>query len=228
MRPIGGVRRPRPSGGRQLSARSTYFRCPSNPLTIGTTCWWPGGRGPRPRRSRADSSRRRQCRSPRGCSGGANLRRRTIGRRITSGRRCVAVVSYRSGTTARTARGGRAFGRERQVSSRTGSAALAVGSCYHPEAEIPNRWSARARHRPRTRRSGCDRGRAARTDSAFLRVAVHSAESMRLLRELFELPHQQSRVDSVAHAVASMTEMNLANVDAAVKHVRQGSSAASY
>ena len=103
-------------------------------------------------------------------------------------------------------------------------AALAVGSCYHPEAEIPNRWSARALDIARELDdpdviADALLGRIL----LFSGVAVHSAESMRLLRELFELPHQQSRVDSVvAHAVASMTEMNLANVDAAVKHVRQG------
>lgn len=103
-------------------------------------------------------------------------------------------------------------------------AALAVGSCYHPDAEIPNRWSARAldiAHELDDPDVIADAllGRIL----LFSGVAVHSVESMRLLRELFELPHQQSRVDSVvAHAVASMTEMNLANVDAAVKHLRQG------
>ena len=93
-----------------------------------------------------------------------------------------------------------------------------------PEPEIPNRWSARALDIARELDdpdviADALLGRIL----LFSGVALHSAESMRLLRELFELPHQQSRVDSVvAHAVASMTEMNLANVDAAVKHVRQG------
>ncbi|MFE4499784.1 BTAD domain-containing putative transcriptional regulator [Rhodococcus sp. NPDC056743] len=103
-------------------------------------------------------------------------------------------------------------------------AALAVGSCYHPDAAVPDRWSTQALDIAR------DLGDPDVVADALLGrillfsgVAVHSIESMRLLRELFELPHQQSRVDDViAHAVASMTKMNLADVDAAVTHARQG------
>ena len=81
-------------------------------------------------------------------------------------------VSYGTdpGPLLERARGGRALGRERQGSSRTGSCCAGGGKLLPPRTRDPESMERpRSRHRPRTRRSGCDRGRAARTDSAFLR-----------------------------------------------------------
>ncbi len=103
-------------------------------------------------------------------------------------------------------------------------AALAVGSCYHPDSTVPDSLSSRALEMAR------EVGDSDVIADALLGrillysgVATHSHESVGLLEELFELGHQQSRSDEViAHTVASMTRMNLADVDAAAMHVRQG------
>lgn len=102
--------------------------------------------------------------------------------------------------------------------------ALAVGSCYHPDSAVPDTMSARALELARAQGdpdvvADALLGRIL----LFSGVARHSRESVELLTELLQLPHQQSRVDDViAHAVASMTQMNLADTEAAVAHVRQG------
>lgn len=103
-------------------------------------------------------------------------------------------------------------------------AALAVGNCYHPNSAVPDSLSSRALEMAR------EVGDADLVADALLGrillysgVATHSHESVELLDELFELAHQQTRSDEViAHTVASMTWMNLADVDAAAMHVRQG------
>ena len=103
-------------------------------------------------------------------------------------------------------------------------AALAVGSCYHPDGEVPDEMSRRALELARTHGdpdvvADALLGRIL----LFSGVARHSRESVELLTELLQLPHEQSRVDDViAHAVASMTQMNLADTEAAIAHVRQG------
>ncbi|MGW0174243.1 BTAD domain-containing putative transcriptional regulator [Rhodococcus sp. NPDC003322] len=102
--------------------------------------------------------------------------------------------------------------------------ALAVGSCYHPDSTVPDGMSRRALELARAQGdpdviADALLGRIL----LFSGVARHGLESVDLLTELLELPHQQSRVDDViVHTVASMTQMNLANVEAAAAHVRQG------
>ncbi|RVW10024.1 transcriptional regulator [Prescottella agglutinans] len=102
--------------------------------------------------------------------------------------------------------------------------ALAVGNCYHPDSTVPEGMSRRALELARAQGdpdviADALLGRIL----LFSGVARHGRESVELLTELLELPHQQSRVDDViVHTVASMTQMNLANVDAAAAHVRQG------
>ncbi|MCA1005856.1 AAA family ATPase [Rhodococcus hoagii] len=102
--------------------------------------------------------------------------------------------------------------------------ALAVGSCYHPDSAVPDDMSRRALQLARAQGdpdviADALLGRIL----LFSGVARHGRESLDLLTELLELPHQQSRVDNViVHTVASMTQMNLANVEAAAAHVRQG------
>ncbi|TQF65738.1 AAA family ATPase [Rhodococcus spelaei] len=103
-------------------------------------------------------------------------------------------------------------------------AALAVGSCYHPDSSVPDEMSRRSLELARTEGdpdvvADALLGRIL----LFSGVARHGRESAELLAELLDLPHQQSRVDDViVHAVASMTQMNLADTEAAVAHVRQG------
>lgn len=103
-------------------------------------------------------------------------------------------------------------------------AALAVGSCYHPDSTVPDELSGKSL---RIARETGDPDVIA--DALLGRVllysgvATHSHESVRLIEELFALPHRQSRFDDViAHAAASMARMNLADVDAAHAHVQQG------
>ncbi len=103
-------------------------------------------------------------------------------------------------------------------------AALAVGSCYHPDSSVPDGMSRTALE---IARGLADPDVVA--DALLGRillysgVATHSRESARLTDELLALPHQQARFDEViAHAVASMTLMNLGDVDAATSHVRLG------
>ncbi|WP_433604680.1 BTAD domain-containing putative transcriptional regulator [Prescottella agglutinans] len=102
--------------------------------------------------------------------------------------------------------------------------ALAVGSCYHPDSTVPDGMSRRALELARAQGdpdviADALLGRIL----LFSGVARHGRESVDLLTELLELPHQQSRVDEViAHTVASMAQMNLANTEAAAAHVRQG------
>ncbi|MFC9790158.1 BTAD domain-containing putative transcriptional regulator [Rhodococcus sp. NPDC127528] len=102
--------------------------------------------------------------------------------------------------------------------------ALAVGSCYHPDSTVPEGMSRRALELARAQGdpdviADALLGRIL----LFSGVARHGRESVDLLTELLELPHQQSRVDDViVHTVASMTQMNLANTEAAAAHVRQG------
>jgi len=103
-------------------------------------------------------------------------------------------------------------------------AALAVGSCYHPDSSVPDELSRRALTIAR------ETGDPDVVADALLGrillysgVATHSDESVRLIEELFALRHRQSRFDAViAHAAASMARMNLGDVDAAAAHVRQG------
>ncbi|WP_430332875.1 BTAD domain-containing putative transcriptional regulator [Rhodococcus sp. ACT016] len=103
-------------------------------------------------------------------------------------------------------------------------AALAVGSCYHPDSTVPDGMSRRALELARAQGdpdvlADALLGRIL----LFSGVARHGHESLELSTELLELPHQQSRVDDViVHTVASMTQMNLANTEAAAAHVRQG------
>ncbi|MGF7123476.1 BTAD domain-containing putative transcriptional regulator [Rhodococcus sp. AG1013] len=103
-------------------------------------------------------------------------------------------------------------------------AALAVGSCYHPDSSVPDAMSSTALTIARELDdpdviADALLGRIL----LYSGVATHSHESVRLIDELFALPHRQSRFDDViAHAAASMTQMNLADVDAAVVHVRHG------
>lgn len=103
-------------------------------------------------------------------------------------------------------------------------AALAVGSCYHPDSSVPDASSARALDMAREL---VDPEVVA--DALLGRILLYSGvasrshESMKLIGELLDLPHQQSRVDNViAHTVASMTQLNLADADAAAMHVRRG------
>lgn len=103
-------------------------------------------------------------------------------------------------------------------------AALAVGSCYHPNSAVPDEMSRRSLELARTHGdpdvvADALLGRIL----LFSGVARRSRESVELLTELLQLPHQQSRVDDViAHTVASMTQLNLADTEAAAAHVRQG------
>lgn len=103
-------------------------------------------------------------------------------------------------------------------------AALAVGSCYHPDAAVPDELSRRALELARAQ------GDPEVVADALLGrvllysgVATHSRESIPLLTELLDLPHQQAQVDAViAHAVASATQMNLGDTAVAAMHVRRG------
>ncbi|MFD6676205.1 BTAD domain-containing putative transcriptional regulator [Rhodococcus zopfii] len=103
-------------------------------------------------------------------------------------------------------------------------AALAVGSCYHPDSSVPDNISSRALGIAR------ETGDPDVVADALLGrillysgVATHSHESVGLIDELFALQHRQSRFDDViAHAAASMAHTNLTDVDAAAAHVRQG------
>lgn len=103
-------------------------------------------------------------------------------------------------------------------------AALAVGTCYHPDSTVPDDMSRRAVALARAQGdpdviADALLGRLL----LFSGVARHSRESLGLADELLQLPHQQSRVDDViVHAVASMAQMNLADPAAAAAHVRQG------
>ncbi|MFE3291409.1 BTAD domain-containing putative transcriptional regulator [Rhodococcus sp. NPDC059234] len=103
-------------------------------------------------------------------------------------------------------------------------AALAVGSCYHPDSAVPDGMSRRSLELARAHGdpdvvADALLGRIL----LFSGVARHSRESVELLTELLQLPHQHSRVDDViVHTVASMTQMNLADTEAAAAHVRQG------
>ncbi|QCQ93885.1 transcriptional regulator [Rhodococcus sp. SGAir0479] len=103
-------------------------------------------------------------------------------------------------------------------------AALAVGSCYHPDSAVPDDMSRRAVELARAQNdpdviADALLGRLL----LFSGVARRSRESLDLAAELLRLPHQQSRVDDViVHAVASMTQMNLADTASAAAHVRRG------
>ncbi|WP_420880401.1 BTAD domain-containing putative transcriptional regulator [Rhodococcus sp. (in: high G+C Gram-positive bacteria)] len=103
-------------------------------------------------------------------------------------------------------------------------AALAVGSCYHPDSAVPDDMSRRA---VELARAEGDPDVIADALLArlllFSGVARRSRESLDLAAELLRLPHKQSRVDDViVHAVASMTQMNLADTASAAAHVRRG------
>lgn len=103
-------------------------------------------------------------------------------------------------------------------------ATLAVGSCYHPDSAVPDELSNRALGIARATGdpdiiADALLGRIL----LYSGVATHSHESVQLIDELFALRHRQSRFDDViAHAAASMARMNLADVDSAARHVRQG------
>lgn len=103
-------------------------------------------------------------------------------------------------------------------------AALAVGSCYHPDSAVPDRLSRRALELARAHGdpdviADALLGRLL----LFSGVARRSHESVEVATELLQLPHHQSRVDDViVHVVASMTHLNLADAAAATAHVRHG------
>ncbi|WP_155293087.1 BTAD domain-containing putative transcriptional regulator [Rhodococcoides fascians] len=103
-------------------------------------------------------------------------------------------------------------------------AATAVGFCYHPDSSVPDALS---RHAVDIASATGDFEVVADALLArillFSGVAQRSEESLGLIRELFALPHRNSPFDNViAHAVASMTEMNLGDVESATDHLGRG------
>lgn len=103
-------------------------------------------------------------------------------------------------------------------------AATAVGFCYHPDSTVPDALSRRALDiATATGNSEVLADALLGRILLFSGVAEHSEESLGLLRELFALPHRHAPFDNViAHAVASMTEMNLGEVGKATDHLRRG------
>ena len=103
-------------------------------------------------------------------------------------------------------------------------AATAVGFCYHPDASVPDALSRRALDiASETADPDVIADALLGRILLFSGVAERSVESLGLIRELFALPHRHSPFDNViAHAVASMTEMNLGDVEGATDHLRRG------
>jgi DNA-binding SARP family transcriptional activator len=102
--------------------------------------------------------------------------------------------------------------------------ATAVGFCYHSDPSVPDELSRRAVDiASATGDSEVVADALVARILLFSGVAHRSEESQELIRELFALPHRHSPFDNViAHAVASMTEMNLGDVDKATEHLRRG------
>lgn len=103
-------------------------------------------------------------------------------------------------------------------------AALAVGSCYHPDADVPDTLSQRAitlaeqLGDPEVLADAL-LGRAL----TFSGVAARAPESVELLDRLAAVPHALGRVDDViGHGLLSMAELVLGRSDAAAEHLRLG------
>ncbi|MBA8792586.1 DNA-binding SARP family transcriptional activator [Friedmanniella endophytica] len=107
-------------------------------------------------------------------------------------------------------------------------ATLAVGSCYHPDPDVPDRLGREA-IAVAERLDDPD----ALADALLARaitysgVADRAAEVDAVLTRLAGLPHDQSRLDAVfCHNLGALTSLLLGRVDEAAAHVRDGIAAA--
>lgn len=103
-------------------------------------------------------------------------------------------------------------------------AALAVGHCYHADAGVSAGYLERA---ARLAEVAGDRDVVADVLMGRLitysGVAVYSHQTLQWVAELNVLGHSRSREDTViAHSVATMAAVNLADIDAAKLHLQEG------
>ena len=103
-------------------------------------------------------------------------------------------------------------------------AALAVGSCYDPDANVPDRLSRRALDIAEDlddpdALADALLGRAL----AFSGIAVHAVESARLVERLATIEHRLSAIDDViGHGLLFLARMALGDAAAAAEHARLG------
>lgn len=103
-------------------------------------------------------------------------------------------------------------------------AVLAVGHCYHPDADVAASYLRRALE------LALGTGDPDVVADALMGhlitysgVSTHSADTLDWVRQLIALHHSRSREDTViAHSVATMAAMNLADVAGAQEHLRAG------
>ncbi len=103
-------------------------------------------------------------------------------------------------------------------------AALAVGSCYHPDPAVPDGMSRRALELAEG--LGNDDALADATLGRILTysgVGSHSRECLALLDRLRARDHAQRREDeAIGHSIATMAQFSLADIDAVEDSVRRG------